>query len=1221
MRAGKTLGPVGSSAICLAITVSMFLTLDAQRAPVSMPAIPLPSNNVALGTGVPTVPGSPALVPHHAGPGVGMTAQIAVPANANDPVFASIPTYGSGGRSAMSEASGDFNNDGNPDIVVANQCIDYNCTTGALGVLLNNGDGTYQSAVTYSSGGTYAFAVAVGDLNGDGKPDLVAANYFALGNSTLGSIGVMLGNGDGTFQPVVNYNSTGQYSYSVAIGDLNADGKPDVVVANQCNTCGPGRLSIFLGNGDGTLQAATSYDSGAPGALWVSIADLNGDGKPDLAVANQCLDNQCQKGSVGVLLGNGNGTFQAAIVYSSGAYYASQLAVVDLNGDGTLDLVVLNQEGGTTNFADGAIGVLLGVGNGTFQPVVNFDSGGQIGRSVYAADVNGDSYDDLIVANAQNGISVLLGIGDGSFHAGVNYGTSGFRPYGALFLDANKDGIGDIIAMNNCDGAGCGAGSVSMLFGKPNGGFASLISYPTGGQNGYLPAIADLNGDGKLDVVVPSNCGDLCTNGSVSVFLGHGDGTFEDAADYASGGQNAQAVQIADLNGDSVADLVVANACSAPSCNGLGAVGILLGNGDGTFQAPLSFSSAGGDAVSVAISDVNGDGKPDIVASNYCYCSASTVGVLIANGDGTFQSPVSYLTGGARSYSVLLADFDGDGKADIAVANSCAQGNDCSSGVIGVLINKGDGSYNPVKTFNPGGQYLYAAAIGDLNHDGNLDLIAANQCSTLGCANGGSVGVLLGDGQGAFQPAKVISTAPISGFQSSLVTADVDGDGNQDVLSAAGNMILLGNGDGTLQAPILLGAGGYGLAVGDFNQDGKPDAAVTGGNIVTILLNTSTAKAKATTTTLTSDVNPSVFSQPVTLTATVNSSGSGTPTGSVTFNDGSNVLGTGTLSNGTASFTTSALSVSSHSITATYGGDTNFNGSTSPTLNQAVNQAPVTLALASTPNPASYAQAVTISVSITPQFGGQASGTVLFEDNGAALGTVSLINNVASLSTNTLSVGQHSLVASYSGDTNFQGSVSTPVSQVVTQAATTATLVSSPDPSAFGQSVTFVSTVVGQYGGTPTGSVAFMAGTRTLGSAPLSNGQASFVLMPPSVGNYMITAVYSGDPNFGATNSAAVQQKVLKAGTSVTVTSSKDPSHFGDLVTFTASIAGQYGGTPSGTVTFKDGTTVLGTVTLSGGSAQYSTSSLTKGLHRVVGFYSGDTNFKTSSGGVTQKVQ
>ena len=278
-----------------------------------------------------------------------------------------------------------------------------NATRPLSGTSRAAGPVNFAAAVVYGSGGFNTASVAVADLNGDGKLDLVVANgYVTLSGGYCfpadGAVGVLLGNGDGTFQTVRTYDSGGYLALSVAVGDVNGDGKPDLVVANQCvsaSNCNNGTVGVLLGNGDGTFQAPVSYDSGGAAAESVTVADVNGDGKSDLLVANICPSLNCESttaGVVGVLLGNGDGTFQSVVTYSSGGLYAISLAVADVNGDGKPDIVVANFDGNN-------VSVLLGNGDGTFQKALTYGPGGYLALSVAVGDVNRDGKADLVVAN------------------------------------------------------------------------------------------------------------------------------------------------------------------------------------------------------------------------------------------------------------------------------------------------------------------------------------------------------------------------------------------------------------------------------------------------------------------------------------------------------------------------------------------------------------------------------------------------------------------------------------------------------------------------------------------------------------------------------------------------------------------------------------------------------------------------------------------------------
>jgi hypothetical protein len=310
----------------------------------------------------------------------------------------------------MSVAVGDFDGDAKLDLAVANwgrNPADTPDFRGSVSVLLGNGDGTFQAAVNYSTG-THPVSVAVGDFNRDGKPDLAVANTEPATPSGYGeapgSVSVLLGNGDGTFQPAVNY-SVGTNPVSVAVSDVNGDGKPDLIVAASGSNPNffDSSVSVLLGNGDGTFQPAVNYRTGTF-TRSLAVGDFNVDGKPDLAVANYGSHaNGHTDTSVSVLLGNGDGTFQPAVNYKDGSLPLS-VAVGDFNGDGKLDLVVGDQG---FSYSDQGVSVLLGNGDGTFQTAVNFGAGPG-STSVALGDFNGDGAPDLAVANGPSASVVVL---------------------------------------------------------------------------------------------------------------------------------------------------------------------------------------------------------------------------------------------------------------------------------------------------------------------------------------------------------------------------------------------------------------------------------------------------------------------------------------------------------------------------------------------------------------------------------------------------------------------------------------------------------------------------------------------------------------------------------------------------------------------------------------------------------------------------------------------
>ena len=788
----------------------------------------------------------------------------------------------------MAVAVGDFNGDGKPDLAVAG-------TGGYVSVLLGNGDGTFQPAVNYASGGANPWAIVVGDFKGNGKLDLAVVNYNGA------SVSVLLGNGDGTFQPAVNYG-VGIYPISVAVGDFKGDGKLDLVVADSCTPpASGGCATVLLGNGDGTFQAGVNYPAGSNPSS-VAVGDFNGDGKLDVVVLQSTYP-----GSVSVLLGNGDGTFQAAAnvpLGSSDAYPAS-IAVGDFNGDGKLDLVT--SEGGT-------VSVLLGNGDGTFQAAVDYSVGPNFGGiypwgalSVTVGDFNGDGKLDLAVADSFNGdASVLLGNGDGTFQTALNYAAGG-SPNSIAVGDFNLDGKADLVV---ADALGI---MVSVLLGNGNGTFQAAANYYDAGAVNAV-AVGDFTGNGVLDLAIADSGA-----GTASVMLGNGDGTFQAPVTCGAISNYVTSAAVGDFNRDGNLDLVVAN-------YGTNTVSVLLGNGDGTCQAAVSYA-VGAQPAFVAVGDFIGNGKLDLAVTNE---GANTVSVLLGNGDGTFQAAVSYPVGTSPAM-LVVGDINGDGKPDLAVVNY-------GSNNVSVLLGNGNGTFQTATNFAVGNGPRSITA-GDFRGDGKLDLAVS-------CYNWNTVSVLLGNGDGTFQSAvsyPVPTAAANLGVGSaqapmSITVGDFNGDGKLDL--AKGNdgdvSVLLGNGDGTFQPAVGYASaeGSVSVVVGDFNGDGKPDllALNSPSRDFTVLLNTTKPIPSIS---LVSSLNPAAVGESVTFTATATSA-QGTPTGTVSFLDGTTLLGSETLSSGTASFTTSTLAAGSHSITAAYSGDSTFNICTSAILVQDV---------------------------------------------------------------------------------------------------------------------------------------------------------------------------------------------------------------------------------------------------------------------------------------------
>jgi hypothetical protein len=395
---------------------------------------------------------------------------------------------------------------------------------------------------------------------------------------------------------------------------------------------------------------------------------------------------------------------------------------------------------------------------------------------------------------------------------------------------------------------------------------------------------------------------------------------------------------------------------------------------------------------------------------------------------------------------------------------------------------------------------------------------------------------------------------------------------------------------------------------------------------------TSQSVATATTaSTLSSSPNPSSPGQMVNFVATVISQYGGLVTGTVSFKKGQQILGTATvLANGTATLPLSTLGNGSTIVSAIYEGDTNNVGSTSPSVTQNVvpPAAPTTTTISSSLNPSIVGQSVTLTVTVSSNTAGTITGTVDFKRGQTVLYTATLVNGQATYTTTSLPQGTLSLFAAYSGDAQYIASASPTLTQVVTQATTSTTLASSPNPSAGGQLVTMTATITPSTLVTPiSGTVTFRRGSTVLGTAPVSGGQAAFTTTTLPAGASNLTAIYSGDATYVGSTSAAISHTVLTGTTTTTLSATPNPSTFGQLVTFTATVTSSVAGAvPTGTVEFAEGSTVLGTGTLDGtGHATFSISSLSLKsgktmTHNIKAKYVGDAYNTTSTSNTYAQV-
>jgi hypothetical protein len=622
--------------------------------------------------------------------------------------------------------------------------------------------------------GQYPHGVAIADMNSDGRADLIVAN------TSDGSVSVLLGQTDGTFGAKTDFPVTGSPANLIA-GDFDGDGKIDVAVTV------PSGVMILRGNGDGTLNSPVAYST-ANTPYLLAPSDFNHDGKLDLVVGGNCSTSGTTCGLVGVLLGNGDGTFQPEKDTPAGGV-PSAMTVLDLNGDGIPDLTLANEAlNSVTGGTPGVVSVLLGNGDGTFKAAVNYPSGSNI-AGIAAGDATGDKIPDLVVSHYFSPtITVLKGNGDGSFQAEQQISTDSSLGSAYLeLLDLNNDGKVDLL-MSSVDNSGA-----AVLLGNGDGTFQPAEVYATGGQP-YFFATADVNGDQNIDICVVDSYGNYIT-----VLLGNGDGTFSPRKNLPLGNSqpNVDSAVIGDFDGDGKPDVAVSVQTG---------LAVLLGNGNGTFKQSLVTNTTAQSLSSTSAADFNRDGHVDLLLNGTT--------LLLGRGDGTFGTPIK-MNSDSSTRSFVVGDFNGDGYPDVVdVGNGFLE-----SQPMQILLGNGDGSFQPVRRFWSLSTIPDKVVAADFNHDGKLDLALT--------VNPNGVAVLLGNGDGSFADPIIY---PTDDLPSGLTVADVNGDGAPDLI-ATGNKVdvFLGKGDGTFPSRVDYVVSGFPdqPATGDFDGDGKLDIAVT----------------------------------------------------------------------------------------------------------------------------------------------------------------------------------------------------------------------------------------------------------------------------------------------------------------------------------------------------------------------------------------------------------
>ena len=722
--------------------------------------------------------------------------------------------------------TGDFLGNHIQDLAVTNG-------NGTVSILLGNGDGTFQPPSTVRVGPN-AFALAAADLTHSGHDDLVVTHA----NEGLGgSVSVLLSNGDGTFQPPVDYPA-GDNPHSIALGDFTGRGVPDIVVANEGfflnGQFQPGTtVTVLLNNGDGTFGAPQTFDTGVI-PEDVAVGDFTGDGRISIVTADNGFGDVAP-GDISFLRGNGNGTFQEPVSLNVGpaGAIARSLAVADLTGTGKLDIVAANYGTG------GGVSVVLGNGNGTFRNAVTYPATSEMDSSVgqvVLGDFNGDGRPDIAVETffgAAPGVDILVNNGDGTFQPPAEILGS---PEGYLAVgDFTGDGSSDLAVEGDL-------GGVAIFLRQPGGLLTAPTVLATGPGTSSLQT-ADLRHDHTADLIVTN-----AQQNTVGIILGNGDGSFQPQTNYAVG-TNPQQVITADLLHNGILDLVTVNQTDHT-------LSVLLGNGDGTFQAAqtVTLDAASNFApVRVVAGDFERNGTVDLVVLEQ---DNNRQGggfiVLHGNGDGTFtQDPLQRITQQVNDpfehITFQVADLAGDGNLDLLLSTTLF-------GSVVVFPGHGDGTFGAAQFVNLRADPedgVTSVALADLRGIGVLDMVV----SVFDLFRGDDVIVALGNGDGTFQPGVRYQAA---GSATSLVVGDFRGNGILDVavgeqglLGGANSLqslsVLPGNGDGTFGAPTNYAVPGQGLVTADFNGDGAPDLAMYSGlsGHVSIVFNANNGTAPA----------------------------------------------------------------------------------------------------------------------------------------------------------------------------------------------------------------------------------------------------------------------------------------------------------------------------------------------------------------------------------------
>lgn len=641
-------------------------------------------------------------------------------------------------------AVGDVTGNGHPDIVAAG------FRTEDILVFEGDGSGEFAAPAVHSAGaGMAPWSVTIGDVNGDGIQDIVTAN----GNNN--NVSVLLGDGAGGFAGAAHL-PVGQFPSAVAVGDVTGNGHPDIVTGNDAS----GDVSLLEGDGGGQFAAPQHLVIGTGNRpMDVIIADATGNGQADIVSANESTGGRGlgggPPGSVTILEGDGAGGFADAqeLVLNENSGRAQSVAVAHVTGNGHPDVVVTQPTGNR-------IGLFAGDGAGGFLDPVDIPAG--YGPNPLAiADVTGDGNLDVVVVNGVGGnISVLPGDGVGNIGYPGNFG-AGEYPHSVVIADFNGDGRPDVATAN------IQSHDVSVLINDGQGGFAPDVRQAVEDSPSWIVA-GDVNGNEIIDLVTANLSG-----GTVSILYGDGAGGFAEPLNLSVGAgfQSPYAVALGDVNGNGFADIATANT----NIQNHGA-SLILSDGEGGFEPAVMLDLGEGffTPQSVTMADATGNGHLDIVMTTF-----STVALFEGDGAGGFADAI-HLAADEGPVVVAVADVTGNGHADLVALNHTAQSvsvlaGDGSGGFAGavnfpVFVPEGDPC-----TINPDPcPWPWGMTVADVIGNGHLDIVTAD-------TDNDTVTVMVNDGTGDFSDIFHFDTGAHPG---AVAVGDVTGDGNADVVTA-----------------------------------------------------------------------------------------------------------------------------------------------------------------------------------------------------------------------------------------------------------------------------------------------------------------------------------------------------------------------------------------------------------------------------------------------------